>query len=237
LVYTDAARTYTGSWSNVASYGGHKLSSTAGNTASWTSTGTTFLMAVPRYDDGGDIEVRVDGGAPTTWSCLRTSANNPSGVASGAGLRMLTGLTNAAHTIQITVVGNGTARVGRSVGFTTIGSGRVYLGGPTPMSMAGYAEGSPDYDNGSAAAQTAWHSELDDVVTELAAAGLKVYRVNASVNTATQMQSDLIHINVSGNITLAQQFSDAMLFNHARFTAGSGSSAFSAGSGTSDFGP
>lgn len=98
--------TLVGSWNDGdGSFGvgkKTKTSSTVGNTATFTFTGTGYVIHYVQRSGGGSFSVSVDGGAPTTV--------NTNGAASHQKSSQF-GLANASHTVVITVTAAGTTGV------------------------------------------------------------------------------------------------------------------------------
>ena len=98
--------TLSGSWNDGDGTFGvgkkTKTSSTVGNTATFTFTGTGFVIHYAQRSGGGSFSVVVDGGAPTTVNTNGAISHQKSsqfGMASGS------------HTVVITVTAGGTAGV------------------------------------------------------------------------------------------------------------------------------
>ncbi|MDB5325753.1 MAG: hypothetical protein JWM57_1322, partial [Phycisphaerales bacterium] len=196
------AFTYTGAWSTIGSLGGFRYSTTAGNTVTFTAAGSAIIIGFLRGPGGGNASVAIDGGSPTTVSCLRTAT--PIGVDANAAVptaAVFSGLANGSHTVTVTV-SSGSVFFHWAAGIATPPGPRVFIGGCLSMSQAEYANTAA----GSDLACEVHTQMFIEVATELRAAGLDVRHRLIKIGTSGQLQADIIHPNASGHATTAAQF-------------------------------
>jgi lysophospholipase L1-like esterase len=215
VTYNGGSVTYGGSWTNTALLGGLTYSTTSGNTAGFSVTGTTIVIATCRsIGAAGNMTVTVDGSVVQTYSCFRASANSPGTTATPAtartysgGLIIITGLTNTSHSVVLTNASNNAVFFLWAAGLNGSPTTTVYLGGTVRMPTASYANPSfAPYNVGSDAAADAYIAELRAAVSDLRSAGLDVRFAHTGLNTGTQFDVDLVHPNNAGHASLAKQF-------------------------------
>lgn len=97
--------TYTGSWS-TGTYTSSRKSTTSGNTATFSVTGTTILLATTlqaTFTNGGTATLTCDG--TPTGVTLQFAGSGSANIVAGSqtGLNVVTGLTNTTHSCVVAV--------------------------------------------------------------------------------------------------------------------------------------
>jgi hypothetical protein len=198
--------TYSGTWTNSTLESGSlgKYSSTNGDTASFSLTGTTIFVGTSKTaaNASAQFSVTVDGVtsgpySPAPYVAGASVTYNPTVVA-------ITGLSNTSHSVVFTVV-DGTGKVYFDwAGAITAGvyGPNVFVGNCLPMNATGYAGG------GSATAVGQYNSIIASAVSTMAGYGIraKLVDVSSGFNTATMVSGDNVHPNDTGHAFIANQY-------------------------------
>lgn len=206
--------TYTGSWTNSTRFGGtlSKQSNTNGNKASFVINGTKAYISYCMIDgNGGTFTVTVDG-VPTgvTYNCFGkngTAISTLLGHTYGSGLIRITGLTDANHTIELTVTSATSASNvvqfdwgGTNKGINTVGKPTTIIGKIVRRFSATYID---DYN-----------ALIESIYNDLAVTdGMNFHLIETDyvLDIPTDLASDNAHPNDSGMRKIAQPFIDKIL--------------------------
>lgn len=199
--------TYSGTWANSTYYNGliSKQSTTNGNTATTTSSGTTVYVAYTMLDgNGGTASVTVDGVSAGTINCFGQNGSTINTLFSntnGSALLSVTGLSAGSHTIVVTVTSATSASNRVIIDWIAGNSGAnstwpsVYLFDPIQIL--------------SSTNITAYRTMVYNTVNRMRADGLKVNEVYVRpLNTSTEVAPDGGHPNDAGH----KVFADALKF-------------------------
>jgi lysophospholipase L1-like esterase len=207
--------TYVGTWtSNNAAYGGtnpYKGSTTAGDTATATVSGTVIYLAFETQTAWvQNFTVLIDSVDKGPFSIPYSPTSTAAGFTGSLYFVRIPGLSSGTHTVQLLINSGSTNPVNLMymAGNTTVSSAKVYVGNCLKMSTTGYAVGTGIFSFGSDAAVAGYNSAISQVVTDLAGDGLPVTYVDASAvyNPNTQVAVDNVHPNDSGHASIAAAF-------------------------------
>lgn len=204
--FSDAS--FTGTWTTNAREWirqGYKSTTTAGDHADFTVSGTSVIICLARFSSGGgDFTVDVDGTPVTGITSVMTSATN-AGRAVQPALYVVSGLSSGSHTVTVTATSGKLGLVWYAGHNGSDLGPRVYIHGTPRLSvdpvdcytLGGYSP----FTNGSDTHADAYATIMSDVATELTAIGLSVTycRSTLTQNTSTDFQSDGVHPSVTGN--------------------------------------
>lgn len=205
--FSDAS--FTGTWTTNAREWirqGYKSTTTAGDYAEFTVSGTSVIICLARFSSGGgDFSVDVNG-IPVALgiTSVMTSATN-AGRAVQPTLYVVSGLSSGSHTVRVTATSGKLGLVWYAGHDGSDLGARVYIHGTPRLATspldyytaAGYAP----FTNGSNTHADAYATIMSDVATELTAIGLSVTycRSTLTQDTSTDFQTDGVHPSVAGN--------------------------------------
>lgn len=214
-------------WTNSASYSGTLgvKSSTNGDTLTVSLRGSTILLGIGHKNGGtGQFSVTIDGGGATVYSCGGNWANNA--MTTGPEVVVITGLTNALHTVVLTVGGADVSQLDWCIGLgqdiVTWNVPRVYVGNCLRMNATGYTLGAP-FNNGSNAVVISLNTIIAAVIANLQSIGLQVFAVPASQvynPDDGDVQADNIHPNTTGAARIANMFIQQMAASNINYGGG-----------------
>jgi hypothetical protein len=211
-----SASTTVGSWTTSAVYTNMGLStSTGGDTLTATVTGTVLYIVSVESASGGSFTITVDGASKGTFSTKRWALNGGNGTTTGLYRVRIGGLSNTAHVVVVTAVGDGPIDVqwlGGLPGVSNTAWPKLWLGNCLHMSTAGYGSGGAGWINGSDTAVGQFNAVIAQVSTDLALDGLNIYPVDASAvfNPLTDVFTDNVHPNDFGHAKIAEAFVKVM---------------------------
>jgi hypothetical protein len=202
--------TYTGTWTNSTYYGGaiSKYSTTNGDTATFTTTGTVAYIAYTILNgNGGQFSVTVDGTSEGTYDNYGYNNSSVTGSFSrnyGSGLARISGLSSGTHTIVLTVTSTTSASNQVFFDWATGNANLPTSGGPTVLE----GEVIPQYPTNLLV--PVYNTLVADNVSTLSADGLNVHLVDtydAIDNPSTELVVPPgIHPNDIGHTKMAQAY-------------------------------
>lgn len=201
IITPAASMTLVGTWSSTTSYGKvGKSSSTAGDTATFTTKGSVVYVICTRFaTGGGSIKITVDGVDGATYSCNNGNTDRDGRDYQPFVMRVGGLVAGNAHTVKATVV-SGLCEVNfglSNVNPFGVSGPHVLLGNGMTMTAANYLAHSAA---GSDAAASLYAMKTADVVTQLAADGLDVRLVDTitAYDPYVGVSSDGVHPNAVG---------------------------------------
>lgn len=218
---SNGAWTFTGSWSATTVNGlDTKYSSTSGDTASISATGTAVTLAYVSHfglGDGGTFSVKIDG--VTVASSVDTDFGSSSGFGSGSPTRYVpmalrfAGLSAGSHTVLITLTSSAVVQVAFVTGSGEATAPEVRVGGPLKMNSTGYSSNSP-YNNGTDAVVATYTATIKTLLRDGIADGrlMKWADVN-SFYTPADVSGDNVHPDNAGHVDIENAFLAASACN------------------------
>jgi hypothetical protein len=222
--------TYVGGWTNGANYGGAlvKLSSTVGNTATFSFSGSAFIVGHTRLPTGtGSFTISIDGGAAITVTGANAIASLQ-GRTYAPAISIITGLAETFHTAVITVT-SGSVNLewmsGISQSTPAFSGPHVFVGNILRMGAAAFTVQPPNID----ALIGIYNNLIKIALQPLIEAGLKVVSVNTNDRFLLgDLSADDIHPNNAGHQAIATAFIDKIRVTPGLLSGGSGGSGGSA---------
>ena len=211
--YKEPARgpnmTRTGSWSNTQVNSIGVNSNVQGSKITYVTYGTAVYIGYIIQNNaacaGALMEVKVDGVIKGYISCDGTGGSTTAnGLTYPAACYRVGGLSNAGHTVEVTVVSSGKyCYVDFIHGNSGQNGAKTFISNIIRMTPAGYAA----YGGSDANVQD-YNAYINAIVNEGIADGLKVKLVDnySTVNPNTMLLSDGIHPNATGHQTIANTF-------------------------------
>lgn len=213
---------YAGTWATSPVIGYGKYSSTIGNTATFTVSGSTvYICTTEQLAFGGKVQVSIDGVNKGTFDTMQTVSNGGA-VSSISYLPMLiriADLDDGAHTVVCTVVAKNPASssnnfflnwvAGSSAKSST--NARVFVGNTLRMTASGYALLGPNYNHANELATRQFCAISERVCADLGSDGLNVCYVDTSgaYDPYTMVDSDNVHPNDTGMAAIYNAFMTA----------------------------
>lgn len=200
---------YTGTWNNIAVYGGAigKYSQAIGNTATFSITGSVIYISsiMLATSAGGTFSVTVDGTVIGTYSCSGM-VNTNSMISYAPFLIRIPGLTNTSHTVVITQLTAGVIYFDFAA--TPVSGHTVVLSSCLTCTAYNYTLGAPPplFTLGSDAAAALYTTANQDVATTLAADGLDVRFSNMVYNPNTESTVGNVHPTTVGQCAISLCF-------------------------------